>query len=88
MFTLTGNPDINNSLQERFAGANFKDSEMSLQGARSVKEENLEPLKLDDRHKMLEGLTNVKAERQNSSFHQISYGNERLTYSQLLVYKD
>lgn len=61
---------------------------MSLQGAGSVKEENLEPLKLDDQHKMLEGLTNVKAERQNSSFHQISYGNERLTYLQLLVYKD
>ena len=61
---------------------------MSLQGAGSVKEENLEPLKLDDQHEVLEGLTNVKAERQNSSFHEISYGNERLTYLQLLVYKD
>ena len=68
MFALTGNSDINTSLQERFAGAS--PGEASLQDARTLK-----PLKLDDQHEVQEGLTQVESERQNSAVHQISYGN-------------
>ena len=71
MFALTGNSDVNTSLQERFAGAS--PGETSLQDARTRKR-----LKLDDQHKMQEGLTEVEAERQNSAVHQISYGNEKI----------
>ena len=65
MFALTGNSDINTSLQERFAGAS--PGETSLQDARTLK-----PVKCK------EGLTEVEAERQNSAVHQISYGNEKI----------
>ena len=71
MFASTGNSDINTSLQERFAGAS--PGEASLQDARTLK-----PLKLDDQHKVQEGLTEVEAERQNSAVHQISYGNKKI----------
>ena len=71
MFALTGNPDINTSLQERFAGTS--PGEASLQDARSLK-----PLKLDDQHKMQKGLTEVEPERQNSAVHQVSYGNKKI----------
>lgn len=50
---------------------------MSLQDARTVK-----PLKLDDQHRVQEGLTEVEAERQNSAVHQISYGNEKIALLQ------
>ena len=73
MFALTGNSDINTSLQERFAGAS--PGETSLQDARV-------PLKLDDQRRVQEGLTEVEAERQNSAVHQISYGMRRLPYLQ------
>ena len=75
MFALTGNSDINTSLQERFAGAS--PGEASLQDARTLKS-----LKLDDQHKVQEGSTEVEAERQNSAVHQISYGRRRLPYLQ------
>ena len=71
MFALTGNSDINTSLQERFAGASPGDT--SLQGARTLK-----PMKFDDQYKVQEGLTEFEAERQNSAVHQISYGNEKI----------
>ena len=48
MFALTANSHINNSLQERFAGAS--PGEASLQDARTLK-----PLKLDHQHKVQEG---------------------------------
>ena len=73
MFALTGNSDINTSLQERFAGAS--PGETSLQDARV-------PLKLDDQRRVQEGLTEVEAERQNSAVHQISYGNEKIALLQ------
>ena len=73
MFALTGNSDINTSLQERFAGASPE--ETSLQDAHI-------PLKLDDQRRVREGLTEVEAERQNSAVHQISYGMRRLPYLQ------
>ena len=75
MFALTGNSDINSSLQERFAGAG--PGEVSLQDARTVKR-----LKLDDQRRLQEGLTEVEAERQNSAVHQISYGNEKIALLQ------
>ena len=50
---------------------------MSLQDARAVK-----PLKLDDQHRVQEGLTEVESERQNSAVHQISYGNEKIALLQ------
>ena len=50
---------------------------MCLQDARTVK-----PLKLDDQHRVQEGLTEVEAERQNSAVHQISYGNEKIALLQ------
>ena len=75
MFALTGNSDINTSLQERFAGAS--PGETSLQDARILK-----PLKLDDQRRVQEGLTEVEAERQNSAVRQISYGMRRLPYLQ------
>ena len=71
MFALTDNSDINISLQERFAGAS--PGEASLQDARTLK-----ALKLDDQQKVQKGLTEVEAERQKSTFHQISYGNEKI----------
>ena len=71
MCALTGNSDINTSLQERFSGAS--PGEASLQDVRTLK-----PLKLDDQHKVQKGLTEVEAERQNSVVHQISYGNEKI----------
>ena len=71
MFALTGNSDINTSLQERFAGAG--PGEVSFQDARTVKR-----LKLDDQRRVQGGLTEVEAERQNSAVHQISYGNEKI----------
>ena len=71
MFALTGNSDINTSLQERFAGAS--PGEVSLQDARTLKS-----LKLRDQHKVQEGLTEVEAERENSAVHQISCGNEKI----------
>ena len=71
MFALTGNLDINTSLQERFTGAG--PGEVSLQDARTLK-----PLKLDDQRRVQKGLTELEAERQNSAFHQISYGNETI----------
>ena len=71
LFALTGNSDINTSLQERFAGAN--PGKASLQDAHTLK-----PLKLDDQHKVQESLTEVEAERQNSAVHQISYGNKKI----------
>ena len=74
-FALTGNSDINTSLQERFAGAG--PGEVSLQDARTVKR-----LKLDDQRRVQEGLTEVEAERQNSAVHQISYGNEKIALLQ------
>ena len=74
-FALTGNSHIDTSLQERFAGASPR--ELSLQDARTVK-----PLKLDDQHRVQEGLTEVEAERQNSAVHQISYGNEKIALLQ------
>ena len=73
MFALTGNSDINTSLQERFVGAS--PGETSLQDA-------CIPLKLDDQRRVQEGLTEVEAERQNSAVHQISYGMRRLPYLQ------
>ena len=75
MFALTGNSDINTSLQEQFAGAG--PGEVSLQDARTLK-----PLKLRDQQKVQEGLTEVEAERQNSAVHQISYGNEKIALLQ------
>ena len=48
MFALTGNSDINASLQERLAGAS--PGEASLQDARTVKR-----LKLDDHRRVQEG---------------------------------
>ena len=75
MFALTGNSDINTSLQERFAGAG--PGEVSLQDARTVKR-----LKLDDQRRVQEGLTEVEAERQNSAVHQISYGNGKIALLQ------
>ena len=75
MFALTGNSDINSSLQERFAGAG--PGEVSLQDARTVKR-----LKLDDQRRLQESLTEVEAERQNSAVHQISYGNEKIALLQ------
>ena len=75
MFALTGNSDMNTSLQERFAGAG--PGEASLQDARTVKR-----LKLDDQCRVQEGLTEVEAERQNSVVHQISYGNEKIALLQ------
>ena len=75
MFALTGNSDINTSLQERFAGAS--PGEVSLQDVRTVKR-----LKLDDQRRLQEGLTEVEAERQNSAVHQISYGNEKIALLQ------
>ena len=75
MFALTGNSDINTSLQEQFAGAG--PGEVSLQDARTLK-----PLKLRDQRKVQEGLTEVEAERQNSAVHQISYGNEKIALLQ------
>ena len=75
MFALTGNSDINTSLQERFAGAG--PAEVSLQDARTLK-----PLKLDDQRRVQEGLTEVEAERWNSAAHQISYGNETIALLQ------
>ena len=48
MFALTGNSDINTSLQEQFAGAG--PGEVSLQDARTVKR-----LKLDDQRRVQEG---------------------------------
>ena len=71
MFALTGNSDINTSMQEQFAGAS--PGEMSLQDARTLK-----PLKLDDQRRVQEGLTELEAERKNSAVHQISYGNETI----------
>ena len=73
MFALTGNSDINTSLQERFAGAS--PGEVSLQDTRTLKH-----LKLDDQPRVQGGLTEV--ERQNSAVHQISYGNEKITLLQ------
>ena len=75
MFALTGNSDINTSLQERFTGAG--PGEVSLLDARTLKH-----LKLDDQRRVQEGLTELEAERQNSAFHQISYGNEKNTLLQ------
>ena len=75
MFALTGNSDINTSLQERFAGAS--PGEVSLQDTRTLKH-----LKLDDQPRVQGGLTEVEAERQNSAVHQISYGNEKITLLQ------
>ena len=71
MFALTGNSDINTSLQEQFAGAG--PGEVSLQDARILK-----PLKLDDQVVVQEGVTELEAERQNSAVHQISCGNEKI----------
>ena len=71
MFALTGNSDVNTSLQERFAVAS--PGEASLEDARTLK-----ALKLDDQQKVREGLPEVEAERQNSAVHQISYGNEKI----------
>ena len=71
MFELTGNSHINTSPQERFAGAG--PGEVSLQDSRTLK-----PLKLDDQRRVQEGLTELEAERQNSAFLQISYGNEKI----------
>ena len=75
MFALTGNSDINTSLQEQFSGAG--PGEVSLQDARILK-----PLKLDDQVVVQEGVTELEAERQNSAVHQISYGNEKIALLQ------
>ena len=77
MFALTGNSEINTSLQEQFAGAGL--GKVSLQDARDLK-----PLKLRDQQKVREGLTEVEAERQNSTVRQISCGNEKI----VLIYNE
>lgn len=75
MLFSTGNLDINNSLQERFADANRR--EIYLHDARSILEENPKSPKLYGQQKVQEGLSNVEAETQSFAFRQISYGNEK-----------